>query len=111
MQVAADTTLVTTRRLQILATDCSQQLTFPRTQKRVTHTREALLIQEVYQILAGYPDSHDAQQLRHDPLFQMLVDVRWVAKFMEAKASFRLPVVSVNVAARRREARCAKQDK
>jgi len=85
MQIAADTTLVTTRRLQILATDCSQQLTFPRTQKFVTHTREALLSQEVYQILAGYPGGNDAQQLRHDPLFQTLVDVWWVAKFAEAK--------------------------
>ena len=78
-------TLITTRRLTIIATDCSQRLTFPRTQKFVTHIREALLTQEVYQILAGYPDSHDAQQLRHDPLLQTLVDVRWVAKLAEAK--------------------------
>lgn len=47
----------------------------PRAQKFVTHSREALLTQQVYQILAGYPDANDAQQLRHDPLFQTLVDV------------------------------------
>jgi hypothetical protein len=47
----------------------------PRAQKFVTPTREALLTQEVYQILAGYPDGHDAQPLRHAPLFQTLVDV------------------------------------
>src|SRR5262249_20379544 len=46
-----------------------------RAQKFVTHTREALLTQEVYQILAGYPDGNDAQVLRDDPLFQTLVDV------------------------------------
>lgn len=47
----------------------------PRDQKSVTHSCEALLTQQVYQILAGYPDCNDAQELRHDPLFQTLVDV------------------------------------
>lgn len=47
----------------------------PRDQKSVTHSCEALLTQQVYQILAGYPDCNDAQDLRHDPLFQTLVDV------------------------------------
>lgn len=35
----------------------------------------AILTQEVYQILAGYPDGDDAQALRDDPLFQTLVAV------------------------------------
>ena len=35
----------------------------------------ALLTQQVYQILAGYPDCNDAQLLRDDPLFQILADV------------------------------------
>lgn len=47
----------------------------PRAQKLVTHTREAILTQDVYQILAGYPDGNDAQALRADPLFQTLVGV------------------------------------
>lgn len=47
----------------------------PRAQKFVTHSREALLTQQVYQILADYPDCNDAQQLRYDPLFQTLADV------------------------------------
>ena len=47
----------------------------PRAQEFVTHTREAILTQAVYQILAGYPDGNDAHALRHDPLFQTLVDV------------------------------------
>jgi hypothetical protein len=47
----------------------------PRAQKFVTHTREAILTQDVYQILAGYPDGNDAQMLRADPLFQTLVGV------------------------------------
>src|ERR1700675_1407291 len=47
----------------------------PRSQKLVTHSCEAILTQQVYQILAGYADCNDAQQLRHDPLFQTLADV------------------------------------
>ena len=62
------------KQLGVLST-IAQRLPDPRAQKLVTHTREALLTQEVYQILAGYPDGNDAQQLRHDPLFQTLVDV------------------------------------
>lgn len=53
----------------------AQRLPDPRAQKFVTHTREALLTQEVYQILAGYPDGNDAQALRDDPLLQTLVGV------------------------------------
>ena len=55
--------------------EIAARLPDPRAQKFVTHTREAILTQEVYQILAGYPDGNDAQALRHDPLFQTLVDV------------------------------------
>jgi hypothetical protein len=62
------------QQLRVLAT-VAQRLPDPRAQKFVTHTREALLTQEVYQILAGYPDGNDAQALRHDPLFQTLVGV------------------------------------
>ena len=52
----------------------ARRLPDPRAQKLVTHTREALLTQQVYQILADYPDGNDAQVLRTDPLFQTLVD-------------------------------------
>src|SRR4051794_9302182 len=47
----------------------------PRSPKYIEHSVEALLTQAVYQILAGYPDHNDAQQLRDDPLFQILADV------------------------------------
>jgi hypothetical protein len=53
----------------------ADRLPDPRAQEFVTHTREAILTQEVYQILAGYPDGNDAQVLRQDPLFQTLLDV------------------------------------
>ncbi len=62
------------RQLGVL-TDVAQRLPDPRAQKFVTHSCEALLTQEVYQILAGYPDGNDAQTLRDDPLFQTLVGV------------------------------------
>lgn len=62
------------RELRVLA-DIAEWLPDPRAQQFVTHSRAALLTQEVYQILAGYADGNDAQSLRHDPLFQTLVGV------------------------------------
>ncbi len=62
------------QELGVLAT-IAERLPDPRAQKFVTHTRQALLTQEVYQILAGYPDGNDAQTVRHDPLFQTLLGV------------------------------------
>lgn len=62
------------RQLGVLA-DVALRLPDPRAQKFVTHSCQALLTQEVYQILAGYPDGNDAQTLRDDPLFQTLVGV------------------------------------
>ncbi|MBL8796552.1 MAG: IS1380 family transposase, partial [Planctomycetia bacterium] len=47
----------------------------PRDQRFVTQARETILTQQVYQILADYPDANDAQRLRHDPLFQTLAEV------------------------------------
>src|SRR5689334_4176082 len=45
----------------------------PRAQVYVRHSTEALLVQQVYQILGGYADWNDAQPLRDDPLFRTLV--------------------------------------
>jgi len=62
------------KELRVLA-EIASRLPDPRAQQFVIHTREALLTQEVYQILAGYPDGNDAQVLRDDPLFATLVGV------------------------------------
>lgn len=62
------------RELGILA-EAASRLPDPRSQFFVTHTAEQILRQQVYQILAGYPDGNDAQILRHDPLFKTLVGV------------------------------------
>jgi hypothetical protein len=62
------------QELGVLA-EIAQRLPDPRAPKVVTHTREAILTQDVYQILAGYPDGNDAQVLRQDALFQTLVGV------------------------------------
>jgi hypothetical protein len=53
----------------------AERLPDPRTQNFVVHSREALFTQQVYQILAGYPDCNDAQTLRNDPLFHTLIDL------------------------------------
>jgi hypothetical protein len=62
------------KELGVLA-DLARRFPDPRAQPLVTHSREALLTQQVYQILAGYADCNDAQSLRRDPLFQTLTDV------------------------------------
>jgi len=53
----------------------ASRLPDPRAQKLVSHSCEAILTQDVYQILAGYPDGNDAQMLRDDPLLQTLIGV------------------------------------
>ncbi|MGH7224478.1 MAG: IS1380 family transposase [Gemmataceae bacterium] len=55
--------------------DLAARLPDPRAPQQIIHSQEAILTQQVYQILAGYPDCNDAQKLRHDPLFQTIADV------------------------------------
>jgi hypothetical protein len=73
--IVTDTGLLTVRdldrRLGYLA-DLARRLPDPRAQPFVTHSAEAILAQQVYQILADYPDCNDADSTRTDPLFQVL---------------------------------------
>jgi hypothetical protein len=73
--IVSDTGLLTLRdldrRLGYLA-DLARRLPDPRAQQFVTHPAEEILAQQVYQILADYPDCNDADSLRTDPLFQVL---------------------------------------
>jgi len=77
-RIVADAGLLAVRALErplrVIA-DLAQRLPDPRAPQFIHHSAEALLTQEVYQILAGYPDCNDAHELRHDPLFQILADV------------------------------------
>jgi hypothetical protein len=77
-QLVADAGLLAVRTLErplrVLA-DLAPLLPDPRSPKFVHHSVEALLTQEVYALLAGYPDSNDADELRDDALFQILADV------------------------------------
>jgi len=76
--IVSDTGLLTVRsldqRLGYLA-DLARRLPDPRAQDFITHTAEQILAQQVYQILADYPDCNDAASLRTDPLFQTLAGV------------------------------------
>jgi Transposase DDE domain group 1 len=77
-RIVSDAGLLAVRALEkplrVIA-NLAQRLPDPRSPKFIEHSAEALLTQAVYQILAGYPDFNDAQQLRIDPLFQILADV------------------------------------
>jgi hypothetical protein len=77
-RIVSDAGLLAVRALEkplrVIA-DLAQRLPDPRSPQFIEHSAEALLTQEVYQILAGYPDCNDAHELRLDPLFQILTDV------------------------------------
>lgn len=60
------------QRLGILA-EAARRMPDPRDQKNCTFSVEEILTQQVYQILAGYPDGNDSDLLRNDPLFKTLV--------------------------------------
>src|SRR5262249_27783048 len=62
------------RPLRVIA-DLAPRLPDPRSPKFVRHSVEALLTQQVYALLAGYPDHNDHDDLRNDPLFQILADL------------------------------------
>jgi hypothetical protein len=49
-------------------------LSDPRDARRVNFTPHDLLKQRVFQIAAGYEDANDANTLRHDPIFKLLLD-------------------------------------
>jgi hypothetical protein len=75
-EIVTDTGLLAIRsldqELEVLSI-LAERLPDPRSQKFVIHSREKLLTQQVYQILADYADCNDAQKVRQDPLFQTLV--------------------------------------
>src|SRR6516162_10252484 len=77
-RLVSDAGLLAVRALEKplgLIAGLAERLPDPRSAKFIHHSAEALLTQEIYQILAGYPDHNDAQCLRDDPLFQILADV------------------------------------
>ena len=77
-RIVSDTGLLAVRAVdqhfRVLA-DVAAQLPDPRSPHYIRHSAEALITQAVYQILAGYPDLHDADTTRDDPLFQILAGV------------------------------------
>ena len=76
--IVTDTGLLGLRDLDVklgYLADLARRLPDPRSQEYVTHTTEQILVQQVYQILADFPDCNDADSLRSDPLFQVLAGV------------------------------------
>ncbi len=56
-----------------LTRDLAAVLRDPRDPRRVNFTLHDLLKQRVLQIAAGYEDANDANTLRHDPIFKLLL--------------------------------------
>lgn len=77
-QLVTDAGLLALRELDKglgVLSELARRLPDPRAQKYIQHSREALLTQQVYQIVADYADCNDANHVRDDPLFQTLVEV------------------------------------
>src|SRR5438270_328483 len=70
-----DAALLVVRELDVslgVLADLAGRLPDPRSPRYIHHSLEALLVQRVYQFLAGYPDGNDADHCRNDALFQVL---------------------------------------
>lgn len=75
-KITSDAGLLAVREFEMelgIISEIAALLPDPRSQKFVKHSVERILTQQVYQILAGYPDGEDARQLRDDPTFQVIV--------------------------------------
>jgi Transposase DDE domain group 1 len=70
-----DAGLLAVRQLDVslgVVSGLAARLPDPRSPRYIQHRLESLLVQLVYQFLAGYPDGNDAAHTRHDALFQLL---------------------------------------
>src|SRR6516162_10268377 len=73
-----DAGLLAVRHLDVslgVLADLADRLPDPRSPQYIQHSVESLLVQMVYQFLAGYPDGNDADFCRNDALFQILQGV------------------------------------
>lgn len=76
--VVSDAGLLPIRELDLelgILAEAARRLPDPRSELFVVHSAERILTQQVYQILAGYPDGNDAQLLRDDSLFKTIAGV------------------------------------
>jgi hypothetical protein len=70
-----DAGLLAVRHLDVslgVLSDLANRLPEPRSPLYIRHSAESVLVQMVYQFLAGYPDGNDADFCRNDALFQVL---------------------------------------
>src|SRR5262245_20058277 len=74
-RLVEDAGLLVVRHLDVslgVIADLARRLPDPRAPLYIHHSLESLLVQLVYQFLAGYPDGNDADHCRSDALFQIL---------------------------------------
>jgi len=85
-----DAGLLVVRELDVslgVLAELAGRLPDPRSPRYIRHTLESLLVQHVYQFLAGYPDGNDAEHTRQDALFQILAGFAPNAAFPLASTS------------------------
>jgi len=85
-----DAGLLAVRQLDVslgVVSGLAARLPDPRSPRYVQHSLESLLVQLVYQFLAGYPDGNDAEHTRHDALFQVLAGLEPTAQHALASTS------------------------
>ncbi|MBM0745233.1 IS1380 family transposase (plasmid) [Phormidium sp. CLA17] len=51
--------------------DCIEEWRDP---NKITHSLQQLVSQRVYQLVGGYEDANDSNQLRHDPIYKLACD-------------------------------------
>src|SRR3954453_7784526 len=77
-RLVEDAGLLVVRQLDVslgVIADLARRLPDPRSPRYIHHSLESLLVQLVYQFLAGYPDGNDAAHCRTDALFQILAGI------------------------------------
>jgi hypothetical protein len=74
LDLSSDAGVLLARQAEAQIGICRQMaavITDPRAPERIRHSQQQLLSQRIYQILAGYEDANDSNELRHDPMFKI----------------------------------------
>lgn len=78
-QITSDAGLILLKKLDDdlgITENIDKVIRDPRDSRKITHTQKQLLLQRLYQIIAGYEDCNDADLLKNDPTLKLMVGKR-----------------------------------